>query len=88
MSLFSTISTSFGVKEEALLTSYRYIVVGGKYAFFEGMKSIKVLEKDEITFIVNAKLTLTIKGEDLVLKKFEGGDGIVFGEINSVIKGV
>ena len=63
----------------------RILILGDSAGYFEHVKSIISYNVDKVVLLVKNK-TITVLGEELVIKKFCGGDVVICGKISSVIR--
>lgn len=85
MSLIDNILESIGGAEFPKEHKYRYTVFGGNAGYFENVSGIKYYTPEEIALSLK-RGGLTVRGENLYVKKFCAGDVVICGNILSVEK--
>lgn len=81
MNFFGTVLLKLGV-EDAAPASYRAVISGGGYGYFENVKGIKSYSAEEIAFFLK-KGELIVRGEKLGIERYGLGDAVVSGKILS-----
>lgn len=85
MSLLDNILESIGVTCLPKEQNYRYTVLGGSAGYFENISGIKYYTTEEIALSLKHG-GLTVRGDNLYVKKFCAGDVVICGNILSVEK--
>ena len=83
MSFFDNIMRGFNLSDDVCPVSFRITFIGKDRLFIEGAVRIIKLTDAEVSVRLNGAAAV-IKGENLKIKSFAGGDLLLTGDIKSV----
>ena len=85
LSFIDNVKSCFTSEELPLSPSFRAVMFGDRAIYFEGILSIVYYAKEEIVLQIK-KGKIKIKGQDLYIKKYCGGDVAICGLIKGMEK--
>lgn len=74
---------NFGLTGEITPCKFRYTVCSGRGGIFEGVKRIENFTKEEVLLVVGGGI-MTVKGENLAIKKYGENEVALTGRITGV----
>ena len=82
MNFFGTVLLKLGV-EAAAPASYRAVISGGGYGYFENVKGILSLGGEEVVLLLR-KGKVRAEGKNLRLARYGGGDLLLLGDVRCI----
>lgn len=82
INLVSELLENISISNQSI--GFRYLNLGGKILYLIGFKSVLKFGKNEITFKIDNKTIISVKGEDLYIKEMDNCSAMICGSIFSV----
>ena len=83
MNFFDNILEELGLIKSGVAPTFRAMLIGENLAYFESVRSIKSFTPTKIILTIKSG-EIIIEGENMFFKKYDLGDLVVCGKINSL----